>query len=224
MKPGVCGAPQCPPGRDAPPIAQALQQDYSGMFRLDEYVQAEREFVAEALTALSDSRGGIAGLVGREPTSRPGSTRVTLDSGETVEFETTEVGATMAISHDDVVETNAGAILAAIDEGAAQHHEALTRFILSNLEQLTEATGNTVDASGKPLFEAVYELFDKLELTFEEDGSVSKGFAMVASPDVVEKMMQLEAEMTPDQRKKFEDLMDRKREAFFARRRRRELS
>jgi hypothetical protein len=63
------------------------------MFALPEYVEAERKFVGDALTELSDSRGGLVGLIKSEPTSSPGGTRVTLDSGEVVEFDPAQIEA-----------------------------------------------------------------------------------------------------------------------------------
>jgi hypothetical protein len=212
--------------REAPDSANSLNGGQNGLvlFALHEYVQAERRFIGEAIRALSDSRGGLVGLIQSEPTSRPGATRVTLESGETVEFDPGRIEAVMNLAWDDVAETDVPALLTAIDAGAEQHHDALTRWVLANLEKLTDATGNTVDASGRSLFDALYEMFEKIELRFEEDGSISEGFAFVMHPDVFEKMKQMEADMTPEQRKKLDDLIAGKRDEFFARRRRRELS
>lgn len=74
------------------------------------------------------------------------------------------------------------------------------------------------------MFDAIYEMFETIELSFEDDGSISKGFMWVMHPEMVETMKRFEAEMTTGQRKKLEELIDRKREEFFARRRRRKLS
>jgi len=149
---------------------------------------------------------------------------VTLESGETVEFETAEIKALMRLSWDDIASTNVDALVSAVDEAAGVHHEALEKWIFGNLEKLTTATGNTVDASGKSLFEAIYEMFEKVAMTFEDDGQVSPGFAFVVHPDMVPRLKQMEDEMTPEEKKRLDDLIDRKREEFFAGRRRRELS
>jgi hypothetical protein len=193
-------------------------------FKLSEYAKAEQLFIGRALDALSRSRGGLLELIRSEPTSRPGGSRITTDSGETVDFEPGEIASEMSLQCDDIAAGNVGALIATVDHAAEHHHAEMTRWVLGNLERLTEATGNVTDASGKPLFDAVYEMFDKIELTFEEDGSISKGFAWVMHPDTAEKMQQLEAEMTPEQREQLEELIDRKRQDFFASRRRRELS
>ena len=191
---------------------------------MTEYARAEAAFINRALSALSRSRGGILSLIQSEPTRRIGTTRLTTDSGETVEFEATAIEAYMSISWDDVAAANVEALLTTVDEAAGVHHEELTKWVLGNLDKLTMATGNTVDGSGKSLFDSVYEGFEKIELSFEDDGQISKGFAWVMHPDMVPKLKQMEAEMTQEQRQKLEELINRKREEFFARRRRRQLS
>jgi hypothetical protein len=194
------------------------------LFRLREYADAEAAFIGKALDALAQSRGGFLAQIRSEPTSRTGGTQITTDAGEVVEFEPAELVAEMKLQWEDIADGRIDALLATIDEAAGHLHDEKTKWVLGNIEQLAEATGNTVDASGRPLFDAVYEMFEKVEMTFEDDGSVSKGFAFVMHPDMVETMKRFEAEMTPEQRKKLDDLIDRKREEFFARRRRRELS
>ena len=192
-------------------------------FRLTEYARAEARFISTALSELSRSRGGIVSLIRSEPTSRVGTTQVTLDSGDVVEFEAAAIKSSMTVSLDEVAQTNIDALLITVDHAAGVHHEELTKWVLANLEKLTHATGNAIDAAGRPLFEAVYEMFDTIELSFEEDGRISEGFVFVMHPDMVEKMKRMEEEMTPEQTQRLEDLINRKREEFFARRRRRQL-
>jgi hypothetical protein len=181
-------------------------------------------FVGRTLDALSRSRGGLLAQIRSEPTSRSGGTRITTDAGDVVTFEPAEIAATMTLQWDDIAAGREGALIATIDEAAEHHHNEMTKWVLENLEQITEATGNAIDASGRPMFDAVYEMFETIELTFEDDGSISSGFMWVMHPDMAQKMKQFEAEMTPEQRKRLDDLIERKREEFFARRRRRKLS
>jgi hypothetical protein len=162
-------------------------------------------------------------LIGEEPTSRVGTTRVTTDQGQTVEFEPITVAAPIRLEWEDIAHSRVDALIATIDEAAGVQHETLTKALFGHLDTLTAATGNQVDAAGKSIFEALYEMFEKVELSFEEDGSISEGFVMVAHPATAEKIMRAQAEFTPAQRKQLDDLIDRKRQEFFARRRRRQL-
>jgi hypothetical protein len=192
-------------------------------FKLPEYARAEVAFVGAAVGALSRSRGGIVSLISEQPTNRVGTTRVTTHEGQTVEFEPIAVAAEMRLDWADIAQSKVEALLTTIDEAAGVHHETLTRAVLGHFDKITAATGNQVDAAGKSTFEALYEMFEKVELSFEEDGRISEGFVMVAHPETAEKIMRAEAEFTPAQRQQLEDLIDRKRKEFLARRRRRQL-
>lgn len=194
------------------------------VFKLTEYARAELNFVYSAVSALARARGGIAADIQAEPMPRVGTTQITTDSGETVEFEPFAVSAPMRIGWEEIANGAVEAMLATIDEAAGVYHEQLSQRIYEHLETLTAATGNVVDATGKTVFDSMYEMFEKVELSFEEDGSISKGFVIYASPDVAEKLAKAEAEMTQEQQRKLDELIDRKRQAYFARKRRRQLS
>jgi hypothetical protein len=194
------------------------------LFPLTEYAEAEARFISTALDALSRSRGGLAALIQREPASRVGTTQVTTDAGDTVEFTSVEITAPMRMDWDAIAAGDVGPLVVTLDEAAGKHHEQLTDFILSNLESLTAATGNQVDADGRPFFEALFEMFDKIDLTFEDDGSISSSFAWVMDPETLETLKRREAELTTEQRQKLDELVERKRQEYFATRRRRQLS
>lgn len=194
------------------------------MFRVTEYAKAEAQFISTTLDELSRSRGGIVGLIGREPAQHIGATQVDLEDGSVVEFEGTEIAASMSVPWEAISTGDVVPLLATLDKAADQHHEQLSEFIFRNLDQLTAATGNQVSAAGKSHFQYMYEMYDTIELTFDDEGKISSGFTMVASEETAERMAKGEAEMTTAERQQLDELIDRKRKEYFARRRRRKLS
>lgn len=194
------------------------------LFKVNEYAQAEERFVHDTLDALSRARGGVLAAIPREPSPRSDTTQVTTEEGNTVQFEPVEIRAPIRIDWDAIIAGRIEPLLASLDEAAAHHHEELSKFFFSNMDTLTAATGNQVDASGKSFFEYMYEMFEKVELSFEPDGRISRGFTFVVHPDTFEAMRKKEAEMTADERQRLDALIDRKREEYFARRRSRRLS
>jgi len=193
-------------------------------FRVTEYTNAEASFLVGAVDELSRTKGGIVSQIQREPRAYVGTTQVTLDDGGTVELHSTEISAPITMSDEDVVAFRLDPLLESLDEAAEHHHAELTKYFLAGLETITEATGNQVDATGKSHFEYMYEMFEKIELSFEEDGSISQSTVMVAHPETAARMQEAEQEMTEDQRRQLDELLQRKREEYFARRRRRKLS
>ena len=114
------------------------------------------------------------------------------------------------MSWEGIAAGNADESLATLDAAAEHHHEELAKYIFSNLDALTEATGNQIDATGKSFFEYMYEMFDKVELTFEDDGSISPGFAFVVHPDTYEIFKQRESELTEDEKRQLDELIDQR--------------
>lgn len=193
-------------------------------FELTEYARAEARFIYAAIDALSRARGGIVAEIKREPASRVGTTQVTLDDGVTVELEAAEVGAPIKLADEDVIAFRVEPLLASIDEAAEHHHAQLTKYFFASLDTITAATGNQVDAAGKSYFEYMSEMYETIDMTFDDDGNISSSFVMVADPETAERMKQREAEMTADERRRLNELLEHKREEYFARRRRRKLS
>jgi hypothetical protein len=194
------------------------------VFRLTEYAAAEARFIHRTVSALSLSRGGIAAHVGREEASRVGTTQVTTGEGETVDLPSVEIAAAMRMDWDDIVAGRVEPLLVTLDEAAEEHHKQLTEYIFSTLETVTAATGNQIDAAGRPFFDSLYEMYETMEFSFEDDGSLSSGYAWVMHPDTAEVLKQREKELTDDQRRQLDELMDRKRQEYFAGRRSRKLS
>jgi hypothetical protein len=194
------------------------------LFRLPEYQRAEEMFVFDAIDALSRARGGIVAEIQREPRAHVGTTQITLEDGGTVELKSKEIAMPISIKDADVVAFDLEPLLVSLDGAAEKHHEQLTDYFLSSLETITGATGNQVDASGKSYFEYMYEMYEKVELSFDDDGKISSSYAMVTHPDTAERMEKSRAEMTKEEEQKLAKLLERKREEYFARRRRRKLS
>ena len=116
-------------------------------FRLTEYARAGALHQHSPKRAVAEPRRHPQLDPFLNRTSRVGTTQVTLDSGEVVEFEGAAIQASMSLSHEDISTTNVEALLTTVDQAAGVHHEELTKWVLANLEKLTSATGNTIDAA-----------------------------------------------------------------------------
>ena len=111
-----------------------------------------------------------------------------------------------------------------LDEAAEEYHEGLSKAFYAGMERLTDATGLKVDAAGREFFESYYEMFERVEIPFEEDGSISKSFVLVANPETAENIEKALAAFTPEQQAKLDALINKKRDEARARRRTRRLS
>lgn len=194
------------------------------LFRLDEYTQAERSFIGDAIDALARTRGGIVGEIHREPTDRIRKTQVTTDSGAAVQFEPFLVKAGFKISWESVELGDADALIATLDDAAEEYHAGLSEALFAGMDQLTDGTGLKVDAAGREFFESYYEMLDKVEIPFDENGAISESFVLVANPETAEIIEKARAAFSPEQHMKLNALIEKKRDEARARRRTRRLS
>jgi hypothetical protein len=130
------------------------------------------------------------------------------------------VGFELGVKAEDVRDGNFEALQVKLIEAADGYAEQLAKMLYGNLGKITTATGNTLDAGGRPLtFEMLYEMLDKIEWTLDENDELSTP-SLVMHPDTASKLPQ----PTPEQVKMLEELKARKLEELLAKRRRRRLS
>jgi hypothetical protein len=131
--------------------------------------------------------------------------------------------ATLTFDWKPVVAGNYEQILSALDDAAQQRLDQLMPAFFESLNGMLDAAGQTVDAKGKPVsFEGVLEAYEKLDIEFDENDQ-PRLQTIVAGPAIVEKIKRVFAEVTPEQKKAFDELIERKRKEFHARRRTRRI-
>lgn len=96
-----------------------------------------------------------------------------------------------------------------------EHASQATRNILAHISAVSEEYGQVVDAKGRDFFEVICESLEKLEFVFDEDGN--HNMTLVLHPDNVS----LIESLTPVQRSGIDQIVQRKREEWNAKRRRR---
>lgn len=84
----------------------------------------------------------------------------------------------------------------------------------------TEAVGNSHALAGRNFWDAQLEMMESLEWHFDEDGN--HNYEFYCHPDVGKKLA--ENPPTPEQDKRVEELISRKREEYYAKKRTRRLS
>jgi hypothetical protein len=132
-----------------------------------------------------------------------------------------EIRTKITHSPQDIIDGKLDDLLSSIDEAAEAYSEQFGRHFYEQLSRVTEATGNVVNAADKPFFESLYEMYEKVDLQFDEEGRITQELHM--NPADAEKWEKGMAELTPEQQAKLAALVERKREEFIARRRSRRL-
>lgn len=191
------------------------------IFRLIEYAVAERAFIGGTLDALARANDPLLARIQVERTTRVPRTQITTDSGEVVEQQPVEIRTKLTQTPQDIIDGKLDDLLASLDQAAEEYAEQFGKHFYEQLSHITEATGNVVDASGRPFFDSLYEMYEKIDLQFDEEGRIAQELHL--NPADVEKWQKGWEEMTPEQHAKLAALVERKRQEFNARRRNRRL-
>jgi hypothetical protein len=168
-------------------------------FALPEYDNAFSLFVSEAMNELA--RVGDPLLEQIEVEERPGAPGSTFQDadGQDVDPEPGSVSADLVMDVNAVRDGDIDALVLQITLGANQLRDGLARILFGTLSTVTEATGNVVDAKGKPSFDSIYEMLDKIESGLTDDDKLSMPRS-VMNPSDDEKL----PELTEQQRAKLQ--------------------
>jgi hypothetical protein len=192
------------------------------LFDLSEYRGAFGIFFHAAVNALMRAKDPVLREIKTETKEHLPTYRVTATTGETVEFKTIRSEMSFTLHLSDIVNSNFEALVLNLDDAADQGLKSLMPQLFANLSRVCAATGNVVDGKGQPFsFDRVLDVLDKIQIDFDEAGNPEMPM-MVLSPELFAKIrMQPPTEV---QIKRREEIINRKREEFNARRRTRQIS
>lgn len=112
-----------------------------------------------------------------------------------------------------------------IDDVAKEMAEQIVRSAYEELKRITAETGNVTSADGKPFsIEMFFEMLEKMDLDFDDAGNPS-GTRFVTSPKLFPAIAKAisQAEADPETAKRYQALMDQKREEWRVRENNRKL-
>jgi hypothetical protein len=188
-------------------------------FELPEYERAFVEFLHYTVQGVARAGDPVLSQIQVEKATTAAS-RIRTREGMDVDLPERKVGFELMTSLAAVRSADYGEFAAAVHKAAEELRKDLAEGVFENLNTITEATGNVVDAGGELTFEKLYELLDKMEWTLTDEGELSIP-SLVMHPSMVEKFRSLE---TPEALAAMEELKARKYEEALARRPRRRLS
>jgi hypothetical protein len=179
-----------------------------------------------ALRALKTSI--VEGMVGVDPMLGQIESRTTGHAGPVrnvpgpnpVDHERTHFEGGYALHIDAIRETDVEAFITAICGVAEQYAAAMGATLLRTAEDITDATGNTIDAGGRPLsWDLILDAYEGTEIAFDDDGQPTT--QLVMNPNTA--MLLRAMEKTPEQERRYQEIMQRKKDAWDAQQRPRRL-
>ncbi len=136
------------------------------------------------------------------------------DSIDETEMVTAE--ASITLSFDEIDNIDVGIIFQRLISMADQFGNQRAEYVFKTLSEVTEKTGQTHDARGKPLTnEDMFAMIEKMRIDFEKNKTVGD-FSIVAPPQMIPIFRRLEREMdeSPAPQERWKELMERKKNEY----------
>jgi hypothetical protein len=145
---------------------------------------------------------------------------VPLPDGQEMRVAPEHVAASGDVSPEGIITGQLDDVHLIVVEAADQMLRQFMTMFFAQVQEATDRVGNLIDAEGDP-FEGFFSALDRMQLIFDDDGVPR--IQMIASPDDEDRIRRALDDATPDQMRRLQELLGRKREEFNAARRRRRL-
>jgi hypothetical protein len=192
-------------------------------FALPEYERAQIEFLNLAVKGLMKTKNPVyAQIREAEPMENMPTTQNTMPSGEVVATAPLMMEIKVVVKLDDIRSRNLDYVAEQVDSIAEEKIAQFMKHFYDTLARTCEGAGTATNMHGAPFtFEAYLQSFLKMELRFQKNGTPILP-QMVTSPEMAKAISALPP-WTEAQQKQWNDMIEGKREQFFANRRHRKL-
>jgi len=143
-----------------------------------------------------------------------GTSIIRPDNREDItDMQKTEIGFSVIL--DEVPTMTLPEILQRLDEVGQKMADKMAKLTYSTLSEGAEQVGNVVRSTGKITPEVILEVFEKIEIVFDENGQPEFPSIHI-HPDMEDTMKEALSKLQniPENRRKFEEILARKREAW----------
>jgi hypothetical protein len=187
---------------------------------IPEYYTAELRFIENVLQGFMDKDPFLSGIE-RTTTIHKGPIR-NVRSDTPLDQRMFEVHGESEISWDSVLNGKIEDYTKFLYDISESQRKSLTKNMFKNISEITDATGQSVNAKGQPLSIDLYlDLLEKIEFGFDDKGNPQYP-TMYMPQNAIEKFHSLK--YTPEQEQRKKKITEEKRARFNANKRSRRLS
>lgn len=185
-----------------------------------EYEAATTEWLLRTVEFLMLARDPLYAQLRSEQVEGLEERSIELDGANGLLVKPTRIAVTGSVDIHSVIVGDLGDLHAEVSGIADQRLEQTMRAYFALVMEVTQQTGNMVDAHGDAA-EGFLALLEKMDIQFDEDGTPA--LSMVVSPADAQRVRGQLAAFTQDQQRRFAEIIHRKREVYSASRRRRRI-
>jgi hypothetical protein len=187
---------------------------------IPEYEPASLRFIVEVMQGFLGVDPLFSGIE-RDYTTHRGPIR-NVPGDTPLDQSMFAVSGESSISWDSIRNGKIDDYIQSLVDLSESQRKSLARHLFKNISEITDATGQTVNAKGQPLtVDLILDLLEKVEFGFDDDGNPQYPTLFLPSA-AIERLKKLE--FTPEQEKRRQQIIEEKRARFNASKRTRRLS
>lgn len=185
------------------------------IFTLPTYSRAASTLIYEAIHAVMRAKDPVLGSFSSEAVDVLPHNRVTLESGQVIESPSIPIAATFTLSVAGMIAGRFDSLYAGIDTAADQGLAVLMPAIFQHISDVTDAAGQGVEAGDRPVFDAIIDTLEGMDISFDENDQPTT--SVVMHPQMAEKI-RAQGGPSPEQIARLGELIQRKRVEYHRRR------
>ncbi len=188
------------------------------MYRFNSTI--ESELIEKYFYQLS-SFDPLLGQIGKYKEIHTGGTRYENDSDDLI-LPKVQQRFTIQLKTDDLRNCKLEAFCINLYKFTKERIERVNQELFKTVNQITNLTGNLVDAKGKKVSsELLLEILEKTYIPFDEEGNPIMP-SLFVSPELASQIVKLEE--TKEDKERFQSILEKKKKDFYAKKRYRRLS
>lgn len=140
------------------------------------------------------------------------------ESGELYQSSYKKISAESSVKREDVIAKGHMAFIENIQNVAEEIKKQQAKLMFDTIKEVTDRTGNVVNGKGQPFTHELFmESLEKIDIDFDDQGKPClSNYRVVVSPELWAQLKDKlpEWEANPEYKKKFEELIERKRKEW----------
>ena len=192
----------------------------ASLFQLPEYEQATVQWIWTAINELMRVKDPVLQQIRQEVVEGIPPNRLTLASGEVMDMPPLKIEAQFLLPTPPLIQGDFAPVYEALETAADQGLASMMPQFFKNIADICEAAGQSIKTAGLT-YDSILEGLEGIQIDFKDDGSPRLP-TLTMHPDTAAKLVAL-GSPTEEQNRRYQELIEKKRRDFLARRRTRRL-
>jgi len=176
-----------------------------------------KKILDKYITSINEKNPILSGIK-KEKHYEGSEMRLDRENGEVERNNYKEISSMISIKNDELIEKGFPAVLENFNEVAIEFNKQMNKMVYEKVEVAAKKSGNIINAEGKEFnFDMFMKMLEKISMDFDDNG-IPILPTLSINPELFNKVKDkfTEWEENPEYKKRFQELIKRKKEEYGA--------